>query len=187
VAFFRLLEDMSIDERMHIGLIQDEAGEWLHFMTAKPLPTHATADVHVIGPPLEFFYSSFNAPIACRQLATAMQRLVPGDLELVDLSLSHPVQKDLVAINVLRVQRCVDETQSEFSRFDETDTHRPDLLGKFRGFTKLVVNEGEVEPGAHIFRLADWEVGLIVSGAMRQCMLDAGCVGAEFQLVSPAP
>lgn len=183
MRFYRLLEDVTIRKRIHIGRITSETGAWLHFMTGTHMATKGNAEITVPGPLLRFFFSSFSAPLAARDLAVAMQRLAPGDIDVVELSL--PQHPDLVALNILRIQRCVDDALSDFVRFDETDSHRPDLNGTYKFFTKLAINVDSVDRDAHIFRLADWKVGLIVSDTMRQCMLDAGCRGAEFQLVTP--
>lgn len=73
----------------------------------------------------------------------------------------------------------LDEARSEFIKWTEHD-HRADLAGEFRQVTKLVLARDTIPDDAHFFRIAGWEVALIVSEEVKSAMERVGCFGAEF-------
>jgi hypothetical protein len=89
-----------------------------------------------------------------------------------------------VILNVLRSLECMDEEASEFDRFTLTGS-RPDLAGQYKTFYKLRLHPAVVPEDAHIFRVARYEVAMIVSPAMKELLKkERGNDGIAFVRVS---
>ena len=77
---------------------------------------------------------------------------------------------------------CVDESRSEFGRFERDDAVRPDLAGQYRAFAKLALDGRKVGPW-HIFRPGGFGAALIVSGEVKSRLEWAGVTDVIFEQV----
>lgn len=76
---------------------------------------------------------------------------------------------------------CVDESRSEFKLLTPDDPVRPDLAGEYSGFFKLVIDKAKASASGHsIFRVARFNVAIIVSAQMKSAIETAKCTGTEF-------
>jgi hypothetical protein len=89
----------------------------------------------------------------------------------------------MVALNSLRVVRCLDEQYSEFLKWTKED-HRADLAGQYRQVTKLALRASAIPADAHFFRIEGWTVALVVSELVKTAMESVGCLGAKFIEIS---
>ncbi len=137
--------------------------------------------MQVDGQPLDFTLTSFNLPIVSRPLARSMKELAGTDLEVLPVELdSHP---GYFALNPLLVVECLDEKRTHFLKWKAEDG-RPDRVGQYRSVTDLYIESSRVPDRAHVFRVAGWEVALVVSETMRGVMENAGARGAVFTAVT---
>lgn len=182
MRYFQLFDDMSMRmrHRWHIGEIFLPDGTELWLARGIPLddPRPLHAEVYHVGHVLDFCHTTFNAPIAKRELANAIKSVAGSDVQCIPITISG--QSGMMVLNAVRVIRCVDEQRSEFQKFTEDDEVRPDLAGQYRSITKLVLDRSAIPPDAHFFRVKDWGVALIVSEAVKDAMERVGCFGAEF-------
>jgi len=139
---------------------------------------HLHADVHHIGHVLDFCLTTFGVPIATNALADAIRAIAGSDVQSIPITISE--QSGMMVLNATRVVRCVNEQYSEFQKFGKDDPVRPDLAGQYRHISKLVLDKKSIPMDAHFFRVKDWEVGLIVSEAVKSAMEKVGCFGAKF-------
>jgi len=84
-------------------------------------------------------------------------------------------------LNVIRVEDCIDEKHSVFTRY-EAKHGRPDLLGQYFMILKLRIDPSRVH-GSHIFRLQDWEITLVVSDVMKSSLESINNSGILFEEV----
>jgi hypothetical protein len=181
-AFYRLLDDVQIPGRWHLGETRSPDGDEKWLDGGEPCEEdEVVVEVTHPGVVLDFSLTSFNAPIATRALALAIASIGGADIQLVRASIAGQVGFDL--LNAVRVVSCLDERQSEFIKWKAGD-HRSDLIGQYRQVTRLVLDPTRIPPGAHIFRVDGWRVALIVSEKLRSEMERVGCRGARFQPVS---
>ena len=131
---------------------------------------------------LDFSLTSFGVPVATKVLADAVAAVARSDVQCVPVEI--PGYGELVALNSLRIVRCIDDKRSEFIKWTKRD-HRADLAGTYRQVTNLVLDRKAIPPDAAFFRLKGWEVALIVSEPVKMAMERAGCFGAKFTEIPP--
>lgn len=181
MRYFELKDDMSekMRWRWHIGDIRlPDGGEPLlddgvTFDDLRPLH----AEVTHVGQVLQFCLTSFAIPIATQSLADAIAYVAGADVQCIPITIAN--QTGMVVLNAVRIVQCVDERQSKFVKWTEHD-QRPDKVGKYHCFNKLVLDNATIPPDAHFFRIKDWTVALIVSETVKTAMERVGCYGAEF-------
>ena len=178
-AFFRLLDDVHLRGRWHLGELFDQSGAPVDLDLAQTVGSNCLrCDVSIVGAPLEFSLTGLNAPIARARLASAMQGVAAGDLQLIPVVVDGC--RDVVAVNIVRTIRCLDDAgSSSVMKWGAADG-RPDKVGHYRMVTGLRITPELVPEDAHIFRVEGWPVALIVSRTMKESMERAGCRGAVF-------
>lgn len=180
MRYFRLLDDVHVPGRWHLGEVTTSTGEEPDFLGASKLPSDTRAVVAIThaGRPLDFCLTSFGVPVAKRELADAVVSVVGGDVQEVPLAVEG--ESRFVVVNALRLVACLDEKRSEFVKWTNRD-HRADLAGRYRTVTKLFVDAQRIPAPAQVFRIDGWPIALIVSQSVREAMEAAGCVGARFE------
>lgn len=93
--------------------------------------------------------------------------------------MSLPGAPPMLAVNLLRVVRCIDEDGSSFTKWTKDD-HRADLAGQYRQVGKLVLDERSIPDDAHLFRIDGWKVQRIASRAVKEVMESEGARGAKL-------
>jgi hypothetical protein len=129
------------------------------------------------GRVLDFTLTSFNVPVVRGRVADAVRGVAGSDVQCLPVDIAG--QPGMIALNALRVVRCLDETRSEFIKWTNED-RRADLAGQYRQVTKLVLAHDAVPTDAHFFRVEGWLVALVVSEAVKEAMEGIGCLGAKF-------
>jgi hypothetical protein len=181
-AFYRLLDDVAIPGRWHLGEARSPDGDEKWLDAGEPCEEdELVVEVTHPGVVLDFSLTSFNAPIAARALALAIAGIGGAGVQRLRARIAGQVSFDV--LNAVRVVSCLDEGESEFIKWKAHD-HRPDLLGQYRQVTRLALDPRRIPRDAHIFRLEGWRVALIVSERLRIEMERVGCLGARFQPVS---
>jgi hypothetical protein len=182
--FFKLMDDMLVPDRWHIGEILAADGSEPQFdagISCDLRPLHAK--LTRAGRPLDFCVSAFNVPVAKESLAATIALIAGRDVQCIPTLVDTRTGFD--ALNTLRLIRCIDEDRSMFMKWTAQD-HRADLAGQYRSVSKLRVDPRMIPEDAHFFRPKDWEVVLIVSEPVKVAMERTGCLGAKFQEVTGA-
>ncbi len=73
-----------------------------------------------------------------------------------------PDEKPYYILNILNVIDCVDKEKSKFTLWTESD-ERPDLLGEYYGFDRMILDRSKVPEGIHIFRVNGYDISAIVT------------------------
>jgi len=73
-----------------------------------------------------------------------------------------PEEKSYHILNILNIVDCVDREKSKFTLWTEED-NRPDRLGDFQGFDKMVLDRSKVPNGVHLFRIKGWDIVAIAT------------------------
>ncbi|MBK8257908.1 MAG: hypothetical protein IPK82_35235 [Polyangiaceae bacterium] len=181
--YFETLDDMTSRSRWHIGDITLSDGSIPRLRSGHRVSesTGFRAPITHPGKALDFCFTSFAVPILTPQLGNVVASIAGENIQVLPVQVeSH----DMRIMNVLRIIDCVDEARSEFMKWTSAD-HRADLAGQYRLITKLVLNARAIPADAHVFRIAGYEVALIVSASVKYAMEQAGCKGAVFRDVTP--
>ncbi len=181
MRYFRLRDDVNVDGRWHLGDVTSDGLKCLG-ITPGSLLTHGSLEVEVFqeGRNLAFSQTSFGVCVASPRLALAIALVAGTDLQRLPVAI--PGHGDFEILQPTRAIDCLEESQSEFVKWKAGD-HRADLEGHYRMVTRVVVAPDRIPSDGQFFRMARWHVALIVSDAVRQAMLSAGCEGAIFDPV----
>ncbi|MHA3916281.1 imm11 family protein [Halovulum sp. GXIMD14793] len=148
-------------------------------------------DLHRDGVPTDFSFTmdSGNIPILSRTAVGALSGLAEVDepyhhvvFEPVKIENKQVTQEYFVMIIETQID-CVDETKSEFQKYEVNDPVRPDRAGEYRSFFNLVVDPSKIGD-RHIFRLRKHLGSIIVSEEVKRRFEDAGVTGAVFESVN---
>ncbi len=148
-------------------------------------------DLHRDGVETDFSFTmdSGNIPILSDKAKNALAGL-PEIEELYRHVVIEPIRidnKDVAGdyfVMIIETQLdCVDESRSEFEKFEVDDPVRPDLAGQYRAFFSLVVDPAKIDD-QHIFRLKKDLNSIIVSEEVKKRFEAAGVTGAVFESVN---
>ena len=181
--FFRLVDDLHIAKRWHLGEVFESGATSIELWNGTVIRGGKPLIVRIdrSGSPLEFCLTSFAAPIAETALGAAIAPIAGADLQRLPVVIDG--NKNYEALNSVRVIECLDEAESDFTKWTQND-HRPELAGQYRMVTELKVESRRVPPDGQYFRVEGWRIALIVSQAIRSAMEEVGCRGALFQDVT---
>jgi hypothetical protein len=182
VNYFELRDDMTVQNRWHLGEITLADGEEPQIAEGVPYRERAVPSVPVthIGHVLDFSLTSFGVPIATSQIADVVAAVAKDDVQVVPVNIAG--QSGMAVLNALRVVHCVDEARSEFIKWTKDD-HRSDLMGAYRQVTNLVLDRVRIPADAHFFRVGGWVVALIVSEAVKTAIERLSVTGTKFDAV----
>ena len=179
MRLFRLLDDVHVPGRWHLGDIPTDAGTTSRFLSGLSFQGQLRAELTRDGVELDFCLTSFAVPVASTRVAACVAAIARHDVQRLPVQIEgHP---GFEVLNVVRVIACVDEKRSELTKWTDRD-HRPDLAGKYRMVTRLRVDPAAVPNDAHVFRIEGWETAIIVTEVVMLAM--AGCIGAKFEEVT---
>lgn len=184
--YFRLLYDMQTDtDRWYLrepeakdGRIVDARiftectqydGEFpLHFRFRR------------VGKALSFTFGAFDVPVISSEVRKALLEVKGIDVQFIPVSIED-TSKPFWIMNVLKRVDCTDERLSEIMKWTEEDG-RPEKIGEYRMVSKLVLDETKTGDDP-IFRLAGWEIALIVDDVVKKAMEACDCGGVLFEPV----
>lgn len=177
--YFRLMDDVEIPKRWHLGAATLSDGTEPRLRAGIRFDSTEVPRIPVTraGRVLEFSLTSFAVPVATKRLADAMSVVTGSDVQPIPVCIG--TQEDMVVLNALRVVRCLDETRAEFVKWTKQD-HRADLAGQYRQITRLVLDAAAIPPDAQVFRIEGSLVEIVVSEQVKEAMESAGCLGAQF-------
>lgn len=183
--FFRIIDDFSIPNRWYLQEPVGANGKEVDarkFTAGKKVRPRSDLVVPLSrsGLPLDFTLAAFDMPIASRKVGDLLDQLAPSDIQRIPVAVDS-LSSGYEIINVISMHDCVDEKQSEIVWWKRSDG-RPDKIGQYRMITKLKINP-EVVGVSKIFRIAGWEVALIVSHEIKLALEKEKVTGIKFSAV----
>ena len=191
MKYFLLRDDIDFRNRWYLGDIR-HVDNW-GFICPTPFfmePSLYTLDVFQTGDPMDFTLTeAYGVPILSQKAKDSLSGLPEIDepyyhtvLEPVKIE-GIKVDQDYYLMVVETLIDCVDETYSDFQKFEENDPVRPDKAGQYRAFFNLVIDPTKTS-NRHIFRLENGSDILIVSEEVKRRFDVAGVTGAIFESVN---
>jgi hypothetical protein len=118
--------------------------------------------------------------VATRALCSLLERTAPNEIECFPIAI--PGAKASYAIlNVVSKVDCLDEKASETVKWIASDG-RPDKIGQYRSVSRLIIDPNRAI-GHQVFRIARWEIALIVSNTIKCALEQHEHLGVVFQRV----
>lgn len=191
MKYFRVWPDVDIQGRWHLGDIR-HTNNWflinpiVEFME----PGDYELDVSVQGLEMDHSFAGYaDASVVSEKFRSAVADLPEVSepyknvvMERVFIEGQDVQQSYFMMIVETRVD-CVDESKSQFIKYEANDPARPDRAGDYRAFTKLVI-DAEKAAGWHIFRIARHPTALVFSGEVKRRLDDAGVTGIYYEDIS---
>jgi hypothetical protein len=181
--YFQLREDVNIAGRWYLGEVTRHGTPQLNFLNGCKLEGGDLLSIALLqnGSELEFCLTSFAVPVVSTSLGSTIALVAQSDVQLFPAIVANGPNR--AVLNATRTISCLDESQSEFIRWLPEDG-RLDRIGEYRMVTRLKLDRELIPEATHVFRVAGWTVALVVSAAVRDAMINHGCLGANFVQVS---
>jgi hypothetical protein len=126
-------------------------------------------------------FGTFGTLFAERPLAGRLSELAGERIQVLPVDV-RTVATPFSIVNVLDEVDCVDESRSEFTKWEPGNEARPDKAGQYQSFTRLTIDPARAK-GHDLFRLKGWHMALIVSSATKRAIEEYGAAGSQFRPV----
>jgi len=183
MQFYRILDDINYNNRWFLGSIPDLTDIWKYTSATRIEPPVSTIPISLRteGLHMDFTFADFELPIInekCRRLLPA------NEIQVLPVTLpAHVKKENSYILIIIHEIECVDEANSEYSKFDYNDSVRPDKSGEFRSFSKLIIDPSKVI-GANIFRIKRFNNAIIISQYLKDILEMNAITGIIFQNVT---
>ena len=183
MQYFRLIDDIEIPRRQHLGEILRGIRPAVDLLSGTRVDVSEPLSVEIthFGRPLAFYLTSFGVPVATSALCAVVSQIADPDVQVIPITVAG--QGGHSVLNCTRTVACVDDSRSEFIKWTSGD-HRPERAGEYRAIPRLVLDEERIPNDVVFFRIRGWRVVLVVSEQLKKAMLEHGCLGAKFLPIS---
>ena len=183
-AFYRLLADPAIENPWFLKSPVDPSGREIDariFTNGVPVPSqpHLQIPVGVHGARVGFNLAAFDMVVLPAAINQELQRLVGSSIQRIPVVIDEDDRFEI--LNVCELVECLDDSRSGVQRWTTMDG-RPEKVGQYRMVVGLKI-DGTLAQGRHIFRVAGWEIGLIVSDDVKRLFEDHDLTGVVYQRV----
>lgn len=182
--FYSIDDDNNFLDRWFLGDINVD-DNWI-FTSGKPvnldeLPQELTIEFDQKGVEIDFTKTdAYGVPIISESFAEILFEY--GEyIQLAPISIPNIANKYYVLIVTNSID-CVDETRSDFEKFEEGNDIRPDLVGEYEGINVLKIDVSKVNKP--IFRIAKYDVEIIICEEIRQKIEALNLTGCKFVQVN---
>ncbi len=185
MEYFRLLSDLSFDERWYLGDINLGIKEVWKFRGGDiiDLPKYEDLSLEIdqSGIPLDFTETDAdNVPIISLDFAECLVDFL-NEIQLIPVKIPKESKQYFILV-IKNAIDCLDEKESEFLKFEKVNDIRPDLAGNYQVINNLKIDKSKITK--NIFRLAKYDIVIIVNEKIKQILEDAKLTGLVFKLVS---
>lgn len=179
MRFYRLTDDKYYNDRWFLGKIPS-VDNWSLYSKAPESTENLSVSVNKNGNEMDFtLMSAYAVPIVSDRLKDVLS--VFSGVDFIPVKVNG-FGGDYFVMIINNVIECVNESDSEYQKFEIDDPVRPDKAGSFRAFFKLVIDPAKVI-GMDIFRINRFELAIIVSESVKKVIENLGATGTEFSLV----
>ncbi|MBN1210717.1 MAG: hypothetical protein JXB05_38065 [Myxococcaceae bacterium] len=183
--YFKLRDDIYRRDRWELGSLKEPSGEdvlpWL-LMRGEPIDFGGPLKVAIKfpGPPMDFSFASFDLPVVSSKLASLLQELAPGDVQLLPVKVGSRRDKRYV-LNVIRTVKCIDDAACDEVQYVTPERNQPERLGHYSAVHGLRIDPSKVGD-AQIFQPWGWPV-ILVSEDIKNALERSGAIGTVFKEV----
>jgi len=105
-------------------------------------------------------FGNYGTIFAEEKLGNLLAEKLKSRIQLIPVEVTGTDMK-FVILNLLDEIECVDEGNSEFTKYEPSNQMRPDKIGHYRSFYKLMIDPAKVQ-GADLFKVKGW-VAVVIS------------------------
>jgi hypothetical protein len=182
MKYYRLKDDINHPNRWYLGDVKG-LDNWELISSDFKADTTYEIEVTQCGGEMDFTQTNAYAiPIVSEEVKKSLECY--EELNFVSLKIvNKDCSQKYFAMIILESVKCVDESKSEFQKFEDNDPVRPDKAGEYRGFIKLWLNTERII-GVNVFRLKKFETAIIVSEVIKDRLEKLGLIGMRFYSVT---
>ena len=183
MKYYRLLDNLEIDDRWFIGELENIEWDFWQYLYAKPLDEKPNKPIAIElqekGSSLDFTYAAFEIPIVNQKVKELFSE---KDVNFYPVA-NKAFKENYFLMHILNEVECVDEENSTFDKFEENDPVRPDKAGSYSVVYKLKIRK-DIEYKNEIFRIRHYDVAVIVSERIKSEFEKLDLKGVVFEEVS---
>jgi len=186
MEFFALVDNIDDpSDRWFLGNIVAENSDdfWKYIKPGNVVCANEKQQVNVRekGRPLDFTMADFEILIVNEKVASIISG--SNEVQLIPIKITGHDQAVHYILVVINEVQCLDESRSEFEKWEVGNDIRPDKAGQYRIVYKLVIDPAMVS-GNNIFRLKNYNSMVIVSGKMKQELERSKVTGISFRNIT---
>jgi Immunity protein family (Imm11) len=133
------------------------------------------------GQEVAFNLAAFDMPVVSTRVAEAVSRIAADDVQFFPVEIPG-AREEYQILNAVHSLDCLDETRSEFTRWQEGD-HRSDLIGQYRMISTIRIDPARTR-NHQLFRIKNWPMALLVSEKVVNALGDTPDLGVVFEPAS---
>jgi hypothetical protein len=126
-------------------------------------------------------FAAFGIIFIEEKLGNLLAEKLKSRIQLIPVEVIGTDMK-FVILNLLDEIECVDEANSEFTKYEPGNQMRPDKVGYYRSFYKLMIDPAKVQ-GADMFNVKGW-VAVVVSAFAKEIIEKYDSRGCAFLKVT---
>ena len=183
MKYYRLLDDINYPQRWYLGDIIEADDNWLFTNGQKVNQLSLAKNLHINvsqdGKAMDYTTNeAFSIPIVSERIKMRLDGM--NDLQFIPVKIDgKEVDLSYYIMVVTNKKNYVNEDLSEFGKFVDNDPIRPDKVGHYSWFTKLIVDPAKIN-GEDVFRIDKGELYLVVSEKIKKAFEDINATGAKF-------
>jgi len=183
MKYYRILDDLDVPNRWLLGEINFQSMQemWNYTRSGEVFPSQNELVVNIKkkGSPIDFTFADFDVIIINEKLSKLLNL---NEVQLIPIKIDRNENNHFLMVTKLEFD-CVDEQNSEFLKYEIDDIARPDLVGDYRNFFKLIIDPILVNE-SNIFRVKKYDVAIIVSEKLKNVFEKNYIRGIKFKEVT---
>ena len=186
--YYELLDELYVPKkRWSLGSINFD-GEWDFWKYISPgkvdIPQKELfVTTRKKGLPIDFTMADFELLVINERVKNLISdeevQFIPIKLE------ADPISKINYYLMVVNKEvECVDESKSVFVKWLKDDPIRPDKVGKYKSFEKLILNPIQIPKEANIFRLKKYDIVIVISEKLKLLFEENKISGVQYKKIT---
>jgi hypothetical protein len=180
--FFRIVDNAELEGRWWLKSPCELNGKPINpelFCDGKLLDFRPplTISIRHDGKPIDWTFADFEMPVVSKRTVTLLRNICEDDFQSFT-AIIEGYGDDFKVLNFLKTFQCLDEKKSDILFWTKED-ERLDKIGQYRQIVNMRIDSSRVRD-ANIFRIAGWEIALIVSKKIKDEFLKEKITGVQF-------
>lgn len=179
--YYELNDDINYPNRWYLGdILGVDNWDLLKFSSDQLSDTEI--ELFKDGDEMDFtFTEAYGIPVVSQKVKEKLNEC--NELAFIHLNvLNKACKTQYYAMITKKTVECVDESASEFQKFEENDPVRPDKAGDYRAFMELRLDAKKIVD-IDVFRLSKFETAVIISEKVKQNLEAIDATGLNLSLV----
>lgn len=182
MKYFELNDDIYFPSRWYLGEVSG-INNW-GFLSGNVECSSSDVVLNLVesGEALDFtFTETYRVPIVSQKLKGILQEV--NGVEFMELNRFVGSHEIFYALIITNFKDCVDESRSQYEKYEDGNLIRPDKVGEYRSFFEMRLDATKIG-NVQIFRLENYKTSIIVSEDLKEIIEKNNLCGVSFKDVS---